>query len=148
VPEVAPPEAHPYRCLYLYRVAGAGAAGPLTPGPTRPIAAFAQEPSHDPSASGTAARGARRGATAQAAAAALARKHGVGEERVAAALDKIDEERQAKRQGDRLAELKKRLDAPVTDDKLTREQADAIHRAAENDALPMGGRGGPGRPRG
>jgi hypothetical protein len=111
------------------------------------------DPSASPSASASAAPGAdkadreaRRAQQQADLAAKLAKELGVDQAKVQAALDKIRTEQQAQHRADRLAALKQRLDQAVTDGKLTRAEADAIYKAAENGVLPEAGpgRGGPG----
>jgi predicted flavoprotein YhiN len=129
-------------------VAGAGAVLALVlAGPNIAQA----DPSASPSASASAAPGAgadkagREAKRAQAQAdlaAKLAKELGVDQAKVQAALEKIQSEQQAQAKADRLAALKQRLDQAVTDGKLTRAEADAIYKAAENGVIPGGaGRG-------
>jgi hypothetical protein len=98
---------------------------------------------------GNADKDARRAQQQADLAAKLAKELGVDQAKVQAALDKIRAEQQAQAKADRLAALKQRLDQAVTDGKLTRAEADAIYKAAENGVLPEGGPGGhrrgPGR---
>jgi hypothetical protein len=69
---------------------------------------------------------------------------GIDESKVAAAPDKVRAKQAAEATAQRTAQLKTRLDAAVTEGKLTREQADAILKAAESGLLPGGIGGGPG----
>ena len=81
----------------------------------------------------------------------LAAELGVSKDRVLAALEKVEAQLRADARTEHLAGLKERLDAAVTEGKITREQADAILKAAEEGVLPggphgLGDRGpGPGR---
>lgn len=94
-------------------------------------------------------RAAREAARKDALATALAKELGIDKAKVAAALDKVQADQQAQVKADRTAQLKTHLDAAVAAGKLTREQADAILKAAEAGVLPdgLGGRHGrgPGR---
>jgi hypothetical protein len=65
-------------------------------------------------------------------------------------MDKVDADMANAAKAERIAALKARLDAAVAEGKLTREQADAILKAAESGVLPgpgLDGRGGPRPPR-
>ena len=73
----------------------------------------------------------------------LAAELGVSKEKVLAALDKVETQLESDARTERLAGLKERLDAAVADGKLTREQADAIIKAAEAGVI-LGGPHGPG----
>ena len=111
------------------------------------------DPTPAPSASAApgskADRDARRAQEQADLAAKLAKELGIDQAKVQAALEKIQAEQQAQAKADRLAALKQRLDQAVADGKLTRAEADAIYKAAENGVLPAGGGpGGPGRGRG
>jgi hypothetical protein len=121
-----------------------GAAGVLGLALVGPNVAFA-DPSPSPSSSsGTSAddRAAKRAQQQGELAEALAKELGIDKAKVAAALEKVQTEREAAAKAERLADLKTRLDAAVTAGKLTRAEADAILKAAENGVLPHG----PGRP--
>jgi hypothetical protein len=74
----------------------------------------------------------------------LAAELGLDEAKVAAALEKVREKQAAEAKTERTAQLKARLDAAVTEGKMTREQADAVLKAAEAGVLngPYGGPGG------
>lgn len=86
---------------------------------------------------------------------ALAAELGVPADEVAAALEKLREQRAADRpergdrpehgdSADRQEALEQRLEQAVEDGKLTQEQAEAITAAAEADVLRgLGGHGGP-----
>jgi hypothetical protein len=114
------------------------------------------DPTPSPSSSASAAPGtgkadrdARRAQEQADLAAKLAKELGIDQAKVQAALEKVRAEQQAQAKADRLAALKQRLDQAVTDGKLTRAEADAIYKAAENGVLPAGGPGGgPGHGRG
>jgi hypothetical protein len=56
-------------------------------------------------------------------------------------VEKVQTERDAVAKAQRIADLKTRLDAAVTAGTLTRAEADAILKAAENGVLPAGGHG-------
>jgi len=128
---------------------GIALADPSDPAPAGSAAAAAPtKPDHE------AKQAERRDKLAE----ALAKELGLDKEKVRAALDKVEEQAQSEAKAQRIAQLKTRLDAAVADGKLTREQADAILKAAESGVLPggpgMGGRGpgghgapgrGPGR---
>jgi hypothetical protein len=121
-----------------------GAAGVLALALAGPNVAFA-DPSPSPSSSSgttTDDRAARRAQQQDELATALANELGIDKAKVAAALEKVQTEREAAAKAERLADLKTRLDAAVTAGKLTRAEADAILKAAENGVLPQGlGRG-------
>jgi hypothetical protein len=109
------------------------------------------DPTPAPSASPSTAPGSKADRDARRAqqqadlAAKLAKELGVDQAKVQAALEKIQAEQQAQAKADRLAALKQRLDQAVADGKLTRAEADAIYKAAENGVIPgSAGRGGPG----
>ena len=76
----------------------------------------------------------------------LAAELGIDEAKVAAALEKVRDKQAAEARTERTAQLKTRLDAAVTEGKMTREQADAVLKAAEAGVLngPYGGPGGLG----
>ncbi len=130
---------------------GAGAAA-LALGVAVPAVASATDPSGSPSPSASASasdREQKRTDRRDKLAEGLAAELGVSKERVLAALDKVEGQLEADARTQRLAGLKERLDAAVTEGKLTREQADAILKAAEAGVLPggphgPGGHGGPG----
>ena len=132
----------------------AGAAGVLALGLSIPAIALA-DPTPSPTttnAPGTPGEREQRHAERQAAfAAALAKELGISEDKVTAALEKVETQMRAEANTERQAALKARLDQAVKDGKLTQEQADAILKAAESGVLPGGGgRGGhhgPGGPR-
>jgi len=124
-----------------------------------PAVAFAQDPSPSPSSSAPSTsapndpgRAERQAERRDRLAEALAQELGVDKAKVAAALDKVDEQMRTEARAERQAALKERLDAAVADGKLTQEQADAILKAAEAGVLPGGPDGlgrdghGPGRP--
>jgi hypothetical protein len=91
-------------------------------------------------------RAADRAARQEELAAALATELGIDKDKVAAALEKVQADREAQAKADRLADLKTRLDAAVKEGKLTAEQSAAILKAAEAGVFPQGGgRGGHGR---
>ena len=92
-------------------------------------------------------RAADRAARQDELAAALATELGIDKAKVAAALEKVQADREAQAKADRLADLKTRLDAAVKEGKLTAEQSAAILKAAEAGVFPQGGggRGGHGR---
>ncbi|MBU8856325.1 MULTISPECIES: hypothetical protein [unclassified Micromonospora] len=139
---------------------GLAAAGVLGVGIAAPTVALADDKSPNPSSSAsTTDQGddrRQKHADRQAEfAEALAEELGVPADKVTAALEKLHEQRQGDRPErperpsteDRQAALKERLDQAVTDGKLTREQADAVLKAAEAGVFPGPGRGGPdGRP--
>jgi len=130
---------------------GSAAAGALALGIAVPAVALAQDPT--PSASASASPSPSTGEQQRAdrraeLAAALAKELGIDEAKVAAALDKVLDQRDAQAKAERLADLKTRLDAAVKDGKLTQAQADAIYKAAQEGVLPGGGLGGPGGHRG
>jgi len=117
-----------------------GAAGVLAMALVGPNVAFA-DPSPSPSSSsGTSAddRATKRAQQQDELATALAKELGIDKAKVAAALEKVQTEREAAAKAERLADLKTRLDAAVTAGKLTRAEADAILKAAENGVLPQG----------
>jgi hypothetical protein len=129
----------------------AGGAGALALAVAVPAVAFAQDPTPTPSSStpaqdeGRARAQERRDKLAE----ALATELGLEKEKVAAALEKVDEQLRAEAQTERQNALKERLATAVTEGKLTQEEADAILKAAEAGVLSggpdgMGGRG-PGR---
>ncbi|MET3203332.1 MULTISPECIES: hypothetical protein [unclassified Arthrobacter] len=66
----------------------------------------------------------------------LAATLGIDEAKVAAALEELRSAEQA----DRAAALKTRLDAAVTDGKLTQAEADAVTKAVQNGVIGGGGR--------
>ncbi|HET6530974.1 MAG TPA: hypothetical protein VFH03_10245 [Actinoplanes sp.] len=158
------------RTSVLAGVAGLGAAGALgvalaaspaqaeDPTPASSSSAAAGSPAPQPSASSSAApgpgsvrpdrgdRAADRAARQQELAAALAAELGIDQAKVAAALEKVQADREAEAKADRLADLKTRLDAAVREGKLTADESAAILKAAEAGVLPPGGgRGGHGR---
>jgi hypothetical protein len=91
-------------------------------------------------------RAADRAARQEQLAAALATELGIDKDKVAAALEKVQADREAQAKADRLADLETRLDAAVKEGKLTAEQSAAILEAAEAGVFPQGGgRGGHGR---
>jgi hypothetical protein len=92
-------------------------------------------------------RAADRAARQDELAAALATELGIDKAKVAAALEKVQADREAQAKADRLADLKTRLAAAVKEGKLTAEQSAAILKAAEAGVFPQGGggRGGHGR---
>lgn len=136
---------------------GLAAAGALGVGIAVPTMAFADgsaAPTPSASASSTTSTRApeqRRAERESEFAAALAKELGIPQDKVAAALTKVQQQfraekkfkREEKRESkaERQAELKARLDTAVKDGKLTQEQADAILKAFEAGVLP--GFGGP-----
>jgi hypothetical protein len=117
-----------------------GAGGVLALALAGPNVAFA-DPSPSPSSSSSAApadRSAKRAQQQDELAGALAKELGIDKAKVAAALEKVQTEQAAKAKAERLADLKTRLDAAVAAGKLTRAEADAILKAAENGVLPAG----------
>jgi hypothetical protein len=162
------------RTTVLAGIAGLGAAGALgvtlaaspaqaedpTPSPSSSSSADPNSSAPGSSAPGSAApgstapgagtgrpdRAADRAARQDELAAALATELGIDKAKVAAALEKVQADREADAKADRLADLKTRLDAAVKEGKLTAEQSAAILKAAEAGVLPQGGgRGGHGR---
>jgi hypothetical protein len=133
-----------------------GAGGLLALGLAIPAVAFAADPAPGPSTSGNNAPAdpqQRHAAERADYAAALAKELAISQDKVTAAMDKVDAQMKAKFQADRQAALKARLDQAVKDGKLTQAQADAILKAAESGVLggPDGriggfghGHGGPG----
>jgi ABC-type phosphate/phosphonate transport system substrate-binding protein len=124
----------------------AGAGGVLAFALMGPGAALA-DPTPSPSASASASASPRdhedkRAERQDALAEALAKELGIDKAKVAAALEKVHSDLAADAKADRLADLKTRLDQAVTEGTLTREQADAILKAAEAGVLPHGGGGG------
>lgn len=136
----------------LITIGGAGAAAVLGLGLLVPAVAFAEGATSSPSASATPAPG--KGSTdreqrhaehQQALAEGLAKELGIDQDKVEAALEKVQSQLRSEANADRQAQLKTRLDQAVKDGKLTQEQVDAILKAAESGALPGGGFGGHGR---
>lgn len=125
--------------LLALSLAGPGVAlADPSPSPSGSVSATAPA---DPKADRAAKRTAEQDALAE----ALATELGIDKAKVAAALEKVRTQRAEAAKADRIAGLKTHLDAAVTEGKLTREQADAILKAAENGVLPGGpGRAGPG----
>lgn len=140
---------------------GLAAAGALGVGIVVPTMAFADgsaAPTPSASASSTTStRGPqqRRAERESEFAAALAKELGIPQDKVAAALAKVQQQFRAERKfkgeekresrAERQAELKARLDTAVKDGKLTQDQADAILKAFEAGVLFGGpGHGGPG----
>ena len=118
-------------------VAGAGGLlGLALIGPTNAFADPSPSPSASASANPKADRGAARAAQENARAEALAKELGIDAAKVKAALEKVDAQMAAEAKAKRLTALKTRLDAAVAEGKLTREQADAILKAAEAGVLP------------
>ncbi|SDZ05051.1 hypothetical protein SAMN05444365_10552 [Micromonospora pattaloongensis] len=135
---------------------GLAAAGVLAVGIAAPAVAMADPtPSSSASTSGKSDLREHRAEKRDKLAEALATELGVPKEKVQAALDKIQDERQAagksaredgekfrtERKADRQAQLKERLDDAVAQGKLSREQADAITKAFEAGVLPGIGKG-------
>jgi hypothetical protein len=128
----------------------AGAAGVLALALTGAGAALAQDPTPSPSTSASASatapsqdnRDAARAQRDDQFAEALAKELGIDKAKVADALTKVRAAREAEAKAQHIADLKTRLDTAVTAGKLTREQADAILKAAEAGVLPVGGPGG------
>jgi hypothetical protein len=129
-----------------------GAAGLLAlalAGPGIALADPTPSPSGTASAPANADREAKRAAQRDAYADALAKELGIDKAKVLAALDKVDTAQRDQAKADRIAAMKTRLDAAVAEGKLTREQADAILKAAEAGVLNggpdgLGGRHGKG----
>ncbi|MFD4206782.1 hypothetical protein ACFWRG_12425 [Micromonospora tulbaghiae] len=132
---------------------GLAAAGVLGVGIAAPTVALADDKSPNPSSSASSSTDQgddrrQKHADRQAEfAEALAEELGVSTDKVTAALEKLHEQRQGDRPErpsteDRQAALKERLDQAVTDGKLTREQADAVLKAAEAGVFPGPGKGG------
>jgi hypothetical protein len=117
-----------------------GAAGVLALALAGPNVAFA-DPTPSPSSSAAADPATKRAEQQDALATALAKELGIDKAKVAAALAKVQTEREAAAKAERLADLKTRLDAAVTAGTLTRAEADAILKAAQNGVLPAGGHG-------
>jgi hypothetical protein len=134
----------------------------LAVGVAVPSLAFAQDTTATPSASASASPtngthkpgGAHAGQNQDELATALAKELGIDKDKVAAALAKIQTEREANRpkpnpsgtpsagaKADRTADLKSRLAAAVSAGKLTQAEADAIIKAADAGVL-LGGPGG------
>ena len=138
---------------------GLGAAGVLAAAIAVPAVASAQDPTPSPSGSSSAPanpnapanpdqkRAERKAKLAE----GLAKELGISQDKVQAALDKVQQQLETQAKADHQAALKTQLDKAVTDGKLTREQADAILKATEAGVLPgLGGgpghgHGGPGR---
>jgi hypothetical protein len=91
-----------------------------------------------PPADGTKTEGTRPDPAAKQAelAKSLAATLGIDEAKVTAALEELRTAEQA----DRAAALKTRLDAAVTDGKLTQAEADAVTKAVQNGVIGGGGR--------
>lgn len=140
----------PRRTAVLASLGVTGAAAVFGAALTLPGIAQAVDPTPSPSTSSSAAPNADDRATRHAQrqdelAEALAKELGIDKAKVAAALEKVRTERQATAKTERLGNLKTRLDEAVTAGKLSRAEADAILKAAENGVLPGGGhRGGRG----
>jgi hypothetical protein len=128
-------------CLAAGLVYPAIAAAEDTPSPTatpRPSTSASKDPGEG--------KEARRSERQAALASKLATELGVPEDRVLAALKKIEAEEETTRRTERLTALKERLAQAVKDGKLTEAQADAVLKAAESGAVPFGGPGhGPRR---
>jgi hypothetical protein len=129
----------------LAALAVAGVAGVALAGNP----AQAEAPSPAPSASSSAAAGkpdrqADRAQRQDELAGALATELGIDKAKVAAALVKVQAERQKSATAERTAQLKTRLDEAVKAGKITAEQEAAILKAAEAGVLTHGGPGGPG----
>lgn len=125
-----------------------GAAALLTMALVVPGIAQAVDPTPNPSTSaapGTTDREQRRTERQAELAAALAKELGVDQAKVAAALEKVRTQQRAEARTERIGQLKTRLDEAVAAGKLTRAEADAIVKAAENGVLPGGGKGFAGR---
>jgi hypothetical protein len=130
-----------------------GGAAVLALGIAIPAVAFA-DPTPTPSSSTSADPGTREDRRAEhrdRLAAALAKELGIDQAKVAAALDKVDEQMRADAKVERQTALKARLAAAVSEGKLTQAEADAILKASEAgvlggpDGLGHPGRPGPGR---
>ncbi len=122
---------------------GSGVAA-LALGIAVPAVASATDPSGSPSPSASAEapdRDQKRTDRRDKLAEGLAAELGVSKERVLAALEKVEGQLEADARTQHLAGLKERLDAAVSEGKLTREQADAILKAAEAGVLPGGPHG-------
>ena len=124
------------------------APNPSAPNPSAPDSSAPGAPAPGGAAPGAGRpdRAADRAARQEQLAAALATELGIDKDKVAAALEKVQADREAQAKADRLADLKTRLDAAVKEGKLTAEQSAAILKAAEAGVFPQGGgRGGHGR---
>jgi hypothetical protein len=143
-------------------LAGAGAAGVIALGLAVPTLAFAQDgptptPSNSSSADsgqpagrtwpGKADRDQKRAERQNQLAEGLAKELGIPQDKVTAALEKVQGQLEASAKADREAQMRERLSAAVSAGKITQEQADAIAAAAAAGVLPGGGFGhGPDRP--
>lgn len=135
-------------------VAATGTAGILglmlagSPAQADPSPSASGAPSASAPANAPADREADRAQRQDELAGALATELGVDKAKVAAALEKVQADQQAKAKADRAAQLKTRLDEAVKAGKLTADEAAAIQKAAEAGVLPQGGPGGGGHGRG
>lgn len=130
--------------LGLAVTSGAAFADPST-APSSPVAPSSPAGSSPAAPSSPAVPGRDRDS---ALAGDLAAELGIDEAKVAAALANVREKRAAEARTERTEKLRTRLDTAVTEGRLTREQADAIRKAAESGVLngPYGhGPGGHGR---
>ena len=140
-------------------LAGAGAAGAVALGLAVPSLAFAQDPTPTPSSSSTTGQGQtapdqaqrdqKRAERQSQLAEGLAKELGIPQDKVTAALEKVQGQFEESAKAERQAQLKERLATAVSEGKITQEQADAIVAAAEAGVMPGGGpghwHGGPGR---
>jgi hypothetical protein len=131
-------------------LAGVGAAGVLALALAVPAVASAQDPSGSPSATPSSSASAspsdreqHRAARQQKLVEGLAAELGIPQDKVAAALEKVQQQLENEARTERQNQLKQRLDQAVSEGKITQEQADAILKASE--AGVLGGLGGPGR---
>ena len=126
-----------------------GGAAVLALGIAIPAVAFA-DPTPTPSSSASTDPGTREDRRAEhrdKLAEALAKELGIDQAKVAAALDKVDEQMRADAKAERQNALKERLATAVSEGKLTQAEADAILKASEAGVLGgPDGLGGPGRP--
>jgi hypothetical protein len=104
-------------------------------------ASAAPSTSAAPSNPKQADRAAARAQKEDALAGALATELGIDKAKVAAALTKVQAAQETQEKADHTAALKGKLDQAVTDGKLTRDQADAILKAADAGVLQGGGGG-------
>ncbi|MEV4639887.1 hypothetical protein AB0J80_21325 [Actinoplanes sp. NPDC049548] len=128
-------------------MAAAGTAGVLGlvlagPAQAEPSPSASGSPSTSAPAKSQEDRDAARAQRQDELAGALATELGIDKAKVAAALEKVQTDLQAKAKADRTAQLKTRLDEAVAAGKLTKDEAAAILKAAESGVLPPGGPGG------
>jgi hypothetical protein len=135
------------RTAVIAGIGATGAASVLAVALAGPGVALA-DPSPSASASTSASpapsspkQGDKAAAKAQrqdALAGALATELGIDKAKVAAVLTKVQAAQETQEKADHTAALKSKLDQAVTDGKLTRDQADAIMKAAEAGVLSGG----------